>query len=498
MYILDNGGDNMYIVVNAATGEAMSSTTYPTAQEAIMARTLYIDVKTRIQRVVDDSWMIREAARLADGTYRPLPDFFPTMSSHFAHWASDNQRVAFTESPEKGMDDKQLVLDPATYISRFFGAIYKPHEIRDLSYRLLGINESQRDIFRLSCSEEDFIYAYTRGLNVKSESSLHVSCMAKPASYFGTDDHPASVYATGETPESLSIAYTIDPDDPDHRVTARAVVWPYMRRFVRVYGDDEQFRYNLVNKLESMGYERGSDFSGAILRVKTISRRSNIVLMPYIDGDAQFVDGSIDSEFFTITDRRRGAFAAASTGGQIQLMSCACDHCGNGMDEDDSYDVDGERWCESCYETDTTYCEYYDESYNNNVTDFVTVIRRRRHHTGSNYEQTWSQGAADDYAFHCENTDQWYSSNDFTQIDVTINTNGRTQTWCHEETTDDWFCCDDCGDYFHNDLRADHDEADICIDCHAANKANNEPQPNVPHRINDDNQLELELELGVI
>lgn len=471
----------MYIVVNAITGEPMSNTVYPTAQEAVMARGLYIDVKTRIQRVVDDSWMLREAARLADGTYTPLPDFFPTVSSHYAHWASDNKRIAFTESPEKGMDDKQLVLDPTAYLSRYFNTIYKPHEIRDLAYRLLGIASTQLDIFRLSQTEEAFVFAYTKGRCVKSESSGHVSCMA--ASHFDPDCHPASVYATGETPQSLAIAYTINPDDPENHVTARALVWPHEKRFVRVYGDDEQMRHDLINRLETMGYERDSDLSGAILRVKPISKRSNTVLMPYIDGDAQYVDGSIDDEFFTITEYQRGAFAATSTSGQISLHTCTCDHCGEAVDEDDTYGVGDERWCEGCYDSDSTFCEYYEESYNNNHTDFVTVRRR-------NYEQTWSEDAAHNHAFHCEHTDQWYADRDFTQIEVIVDERGNTETWCAEEA-EDFFCCDDCGLHYHIDLKADHDKADICIDCHAANEANNEPQPNVPHRINDDNQLEL-------
>jgi|GEM_PF-4283893 len=505
----------MFQLIDVSTGVPVNGDLYITADAALAARAYYPGVKTRIQQVTDDSWMEREASRLVSGHHEVLPSYIVgyTKDGHFAHVAKlDRTKIAFTESPEKGMRDIQTVVPASTYLARFAGDQLSPDKIRDLAARYesrLVVNSSTLVI---SHARDAFRFAYN-DQPVKSESSDHVSCMARSArSYTGTLNlHPAEAYATDQ--DGLAIAYTTDPQNPNS-VTARAVVWPRFNHFVRVYGLTDQYRIALTAMLKERGYERTNSFAGAPLnRIPAETEldaddEDGTFLMPYLDGEDKCVDDHPAKRRFFICDS--GDYAADETGGTIEVgnysrTQCGC--CGDRMHrDDDQYSVDGEVWCLSCFDNEAFTCEYHGESYSHSNGDPTTVWRRarRRDHNGigspwRTWEETWSGDAAQSYAFHCENTDQWYANGDYTAMEVIVNTRVGTQTWCQEETEGEYFRCPDCEEIFANDMA--HPESVNtgvmrCHECHDAYVAEQEERGYpMPTFVADANQLELNINI---
>jgi len=491
-----------YQVINVDTNEPVNNLTYDTAQDAIAARGMY-SFRTRIQAVVDindNSWMERERIRLEDGTYTPVPSWFELYCNpdHFVHLAQGTTitdgMLAFTESAQKGQLDLQLKLSVSKYLARFLGNTMSSDKIRGIAGKFAA------DTYTLTVeqTEEAFVFAY-EGQEVMSESSLHVSCMAKYASDYGTPIHPAAVYYTGDRSDSLAIAYIRDPKD-DSKVLARALVWPSQEIFVKLYGTSETMRITLCEKLEAAGFTRGDNFSSA--RLKRIEMRGGAkYVMPYIDGNCQYVDDYGD--YFEIVGS--GEYSATSTNGYIYSSSqYTCDNCGDGTSEDDTHDVQGSTWCEHCYENYTFFCERTEETYPDSCgsNEVVTMVRTNRSAVRTNRSarhrtiQRWSQDACDSYAFFCEHTETYYDSEHFNSVEVaTQSSRGAaiTETWCAEETSDDYFICPDCGEvYTHDFMSSTHNDDGemVCTDC--AEKRSDDGDTfklsPVSHIVNDQNQ----------
>jgi len=338
-----------------------------------------------------------------------------------------------------------------------------------------------------------------------------VSCMARAArSYTGTLNlHPAEAYATDQ--DGLAIAYTTDPND-SQRVTARAVLWPREKTFIRVYGLTDQYRIALTEMLREREYGRTTSFAGAPLnRIPAetecdATAEDGTFLMPYLDGEDKSVDDYPTKRRFFICDC--GDYAADETSGTIEVgrgSRCQCENCGYRVDDENTYVVDEfHTWCESCYENEAFTCQYSGDVCSNSSGDPTTVWRRSRRsmHNGigspwRTWEETWSGSAAQSYAFHCENTDQWYADSDYTVMEVIVNTRAGTQTWCQEETEGEYFRCPDCEEIFANDMA--HPESVNtgvmrCHDCHNAYVAEQEERGYpMPTFVADANQIPLSL-----
>lgn len=424
----------MFRVVYADTGAPALSIAFASASEASAIRACLATPRPlRIARIVNDSWRIREALRFDNGTYKPLPaiimqaEWFINSDAdknHFAHRAiSDHAKIAFTESPEKGMDDRQTVIPINRYLARYFGDKLRSEDIAKISalyttpeYNLIIGNDA-----------ESFRFAYS-GQDVKSESSLHFSCMRYTKEYFNTPCHPAEAYAG----HGLAIAYIVDLDD-DRRVIARAVIWPEKMRFVRVYGTDEKIRVALTDMLESRGFERADDWRGARLSVVDFGGR---IVVPYIDGDVTSLEHDEDEDFMTVT--RHGNIDGSTTQGWTESASNRhiCECCGDREHEDNMRRVGSELWCDSCVSDNAIFCEYNEEYYPDSDS-FSTVQSRHG-------EQMWHDTAVNRHAFYCDRTGEYYSDNDFTQIEVETG-NNRVETWCEEESTDSFFTCEKTG-----------------------------------------------------
>jgi hypothetical protein len=151
----------------------------------------------------------------------------------------------------------------------------------------------------------------------------------------------------GNSPD-LAVAYLGNLES--NEVSARAVVWPDEKLYVRVYGDDL-----LRLLLEQQGYEN-CDLDGA--RVRRIEERGSVV-MPYLDGPQNAKESSC-GQYMILTDD--GEYECTNTSGYASGGREQCDCCGDRYDPDDLYTAtDGNRVCGDCIGSDDyegTSCSY--------------------------------------------------------------------------------------------------------------------------------------------
>jgi len=494
----------MFRLICLTTGEPVNDVVYTSAEEALNAKHS-LGVKARIQRVITNEWAVREHTRLSDGTYTPVPEFLsPFMvTRHYVHVSStDRTRLAYTQSPEKGMEDRQTVTTVGAYLGKYAADKLQPHQIRDLAdrYAAWAIGDVSTVI---SYTREAFRFAYSNQ-PVYSPSSSYVSCMAKAGrTYTGNDNlHPAEAYSTDS--DGLHIAYTVKHDDPKV-VTARAVIWPKHNHYIRIYALDDAYRTALDEYLKANDYTRTTDFEGAPLsRIEVCSgdlsdEEDGEFLMPYIDGEAQCVSDFPERKRFIICDNGCGDYGAHETSGVLATgdasskTRCAC--CGERGDAGYMNIVDGERWCEDCISESAAYCENHEEYFSVHNTTFNTVYafmgygRHRRI-----IEQTWCASACRFSAFECERTGNLYAANDFEAIEVVVDRHGSTETWCQEaaEADDALYYCEHCEKFYanKNDLVARHeDRCQSCLD--ELVKAEEEAGRIYPIYICDYHQMEM-------
>jgi len=425
----------MFRVVFADTGLPALSIAFDTATQASAIRDCLATARPlRIARIVNDSWRTREAGRFDNGMYKALPAIITEAQwfvgsdasrNHFAHRAnSDPSKVAFTESPEKGMDDKQTVIPINRYLARYFGDRLRSEEIAKLS----ALYTAPEHSLTIGSDAQAFHFAYSEQ-DVKSESSMHSSCMRYTRQYFGTPCHPAETYAAGD----LAIAYITCPDD-SARVIARAIIWPEKMSFVRVYGVDETIRVALVDMLETLGYSRADDWRGARIRAIEFDGR---VMVPYIDGEITSLEYDDDDDVMTVS--RHGNVDGSSTRGWAHSNSgrVSCEHCGDRVCEDDTRHVGNEMWCDDCVSNGAIFCEYSEEYFSDDER-FIEVETT----SGS---QAWHNSASR-HAFHCENLNAWFANGDFNEIEV--NTRNGVQVWCEQDNSDDYFVCEKTGEAY--------------------------------------------------
>ena len=298
-----------FAVINVESGDTLNSVlthtplTFATAEEAnVVARELAISSgnKYRIKRVLDDSWKHREQQRFADGDYEYLPwtglDWWDDRAAvaihkeHYPHPSTQEPgKIAYTESPEKGMDDVQTQIKPSKYLEKFrdilenyggskyamilareFASIYEPRELR-------------------FAKTEDEIQAVYENCNSDAESCMGSEEYRKDhgwgypeAGKWPGDVHACRVYA-GE----LQIAYiTEDSEDEDSEVVARAVIWPEKKTHSRIYGAAEA---TLKRALQQAGYTFNPPIGAKLQRVPHGKR----FLLPYIDGGSRSGQGSL-------------------------------------------------------------------------------------------------------------------------------------------------------------------------------------------------------------
>ena len=300
-------------------------------------------------------WRAREVRRFNEGVYKTVQFALIFRNNtaavnkamklwyHFPHMALGNpELVAFTPNQDYGMRDRQVSMKIGKYLQRFFGDELSAEEIRDIAN-----NGKGREIQWAETAEE-FKWVYLNGPN---------SCMVSGFCH-GVDTHPTEAYTyqyPDGTPE-FRLAYF----KSGGRVTARSLCSVKHKVFVRHYGDDGPI---LESCLTEAGYSRVSGMGSYGLRLKKIEE-NGITVMPYLDGDDQYVQDC--GNFFEWTSDGISADNADGTLGEsIEYTSCG--ECGDQYEEDDMNGTYlGNSICACCRDEYYIYAYYgmhNDQSY---------------------------------------------------------------------------------------------------------------------------------------
>lgn len=216
----------------------------------------------------------REATRLRDGTYKVLPDWFPTKPDHYAHLSKAEGYIAFTLNKAQLVEDRHERMPASTYLARYFCERLAPHEISALHHRLHGWRQGYSDLE--VTGDSGVIYdAYV--------NSAITSCMA--SNFPDLRGHPTEAYGDGSDVHIAIIR------NRNNEIVARAMVNIKNKRYVSVYGANETAREHLRAALAAEDYHYDYyGMRGARLNLVKDACDSDKYLMPYIDGGCGYID----------------------------------------------------------------------------------------------------------------------------------------------------------------------------------------------------------------
>jgi hypothetical protein len=278
----------------------------------------------RIEEISDqDYWHERERGRFGNAYVHVPWAGEPWNVGHEHHYPHLSQKqlgkIAFTEDDKKGMADRQTIISPGRYLTRFFSDKLTPKEIE----RWAGAVSMASKEFELKITQDaDEIEAiYVNGPG---------SCMSGKRSW---EVHPARIYAGPD----LAVAYLGTPEKP----TARCVIWPEKKLRSVMYGDVTK----LEIALDGADYVEGEMYGA---RLRKIELGHGAYVMPYLDcapgiedGDEFFITGGDDND-------------CSTQDGKIYLGS-PCGNCCEIMRDGDEYFVQDihETWCDECAESES-------------------------------------------------------------------------------------------------------------------------------------------------
>lgn len=305
--------------------------------EIIQPRPLAIKVDTGI-------WRTREAQRFRDGVYQSVPfadspwfRLSDAALNHYLHVSTDRvDMVAYTESHEKGMADRQTRMRVGAYLTRYFGDVLSSDEIRDISTQFTA--ERENVVLLIAHTADEIEEVYTTGPS---------SCMSHDADDFDSPFHPVRVYAAGD----LAVAYIRRSGE----ITARCLVWPEEKVHGRIYGDKER----ILPRLKDAGYSEGS-FAGARLTRYIYNDR---YVVPYVDSDRHMAR---DEGEYLFIDPNGDVDCEVSDGLSHLKNGSPCEACDNIVESDSLLEVHDSTFsglfitrciCEHCADNHTFRCE---------------------------------------------------------------------------------------------------------------------------------------------
>ncbi|MEN3238629.1 hypothetical protein PUR29_34885 [Methylobacterium ajmalii] len=244
-----------------------------------------------------DEWRERERVRFGNGEYIAMPaewDLSP-ITDHFLHPSRDDPtKLAFIESPEKGVLDRQTRVTPGRYLERYY-----PHLSQVERNRYIAMIDKP-DGLHFAITADDIVMTYTRGPS---------SCMSHHTEKFQSRPiHPVKPYAGGD----LQVAYLMR----DGTVTARALAWPERKLYGRPYGDIAR----IERALQDAGYKHGPLIGARLVKIWHEDYKRYIA--PYIDYQKCLHDPDPDKHegFLVIPEEGHGELSARHTDGFAHPM----------------------------------------------------------------------------------------------------------------------------------------------------------------------------------
>lgn len=359
----------------------------------------------------NNTWKAREAQRMTDGTYTPLPwaneEWFKATHDRLQHYAhvstEDKGKIAYTRDDDSGRRNIKVRVSVGRYLQEYYADTLrnlpsKETETTNVHGEKITVDALQwyvksftnqyggGVVVKFACGPQDMVHVYTHG---------PASCMAYEVNQFQSAPiHPVEVYAAGD----LQVAYI---EDENKDITARALVWPERKAVGRIYGDHMSLSY----ALRELGYsgEDAMSLNGARL-LQIPHGDTDAYVMPYIDGSGSYGQHPTDKGFFQIGGRNHAGY---THGLDRDLEEGeACDRCGDHYDLDDMVFVmvnrreDEQRWCECCVDHAGYFCEESNNTYSDAVPSIMTADGR-----------TIARHRAGDY-FVCVVMDEYYHIDD--------------------------------------------------------------------------------------
>lgn len=284
--------------------------------------------KLKIVRVSDNdaAWKRREQERFATGYYTKVPwinePWFKGSigeTEHFVRVSKKNRgMVAYIENHVKGALDTATRIRPGTYLSRFYADKLTAPQIRDLATAFAAKYGGDNEVkFATTASAIERVYRHGP-----------TSCMSLASSRYATRVHPVRAYA--DAGGDLAVAYI----ERKGEITARAVVWPEKKIYVRRYGDGIRLEKSLID----LGYKPGSLVGAKLARIPVVYNGNDYFVCPYLDNDSPYVVD--DGKHLIISPSVPGAMPAHSTCGIIARIRPACADCG------ETHGIDIHRWAD--------------------------------------------------------------------------------------------------------------------------------------------------------
>lgn len=375
-----------------------------------------IGEKLCVKPIIDEAWRQREMTRFANNEYRYLPwvirreawwnsdTAYAIHKDHYAHASLEKPGfIAYTKSPEDGAKDKQSLLRPGAYLSRYFEKVL--HDFGISEKILVDDFMTMYGPIEVKFAEtaEDIVKVYTRGPQ---------TCLRKDK-FWPKAIHPASVYAAGD----LQVAYI---GNIDGKVSARTVVWPDKKLHSRVYGDIAR----LTQGLQRLDYKWGAPIGAKLKRIQlgpTTMDQGDIpnacFLVPYLDKKNQQGGGHLSvkdmgDHLVICPEGEPGSHHAGGPDGYSgnytpldgEYPKFQCERCEEEerikemrtvrvSDPDDG--DERQNWCRNCAEEHTWCCGYSGDLFVEEV-DSVEVDG-----------DMWAKYYADMYAKQCEVTGEF-------------------------------------------------------------------------------------------
>jgi hypothetical protein len=355
----------------------------------------------------------RTSARIADGTYRPVPDDFPTKHGTGVHISTNNpELLAYYPTLEHIKRDRPQQIKPGRYLKKYFPEMSDD----DIRIQASRVKPMRLEFFS---NWEDMFEVY-RELD---RNDVVESCMSKDN--WGSK-HPLMVYHNSD----VELAVLYDGDMP----VARALYNKNTREYPMVYGQWERMK----NALDNAGFVHGSLNGARINRIDRHGRGmenngSDELLMPYIDGHrpldrSEHNPTNVDVFDNWVTINEHGEFKANEWRTMtLAISNTRCECCGDGMCSEEGVWIEQEEItvCESCY------------NYN-----CVTVYGERRGH-----EFVATQEYAERNYVYIDAANQWFED------DSAALANGWIYSRWHEDylRNDDVVYVEGMDDYVHYD-----------------------------------------------
>ena len=382
----------------------------------------------------NEFWKERERERLESGYYDPAPwseEYWYRSSDysriHFLHMSRDKEAfVAYTESHDKGVEDKQMRIRAGKYLQKYFHDILDSDEIKFWAGKV-SILTGETQEFQLATTPDEIERIYVNGPN---------SCMGHHVDRYESPFHPTRVYGAGD----LAVAYI----ERDNSIAARCLCWPEKKIYARIYGDGGVWSKQLGDLLESASYTRAYD-SSCWTGARLIRHEYNDgFVAPYFDIPVSLTD---DGEYLkTVMNGEIDPYAESGVTGDVGRI---CDNCYERYnDEDEGGMIGGSSYCDSCYCELSFHCEDCSE----------TGFAEDSHYIESS-DRCVCESCADDYP-SCDDCGERNSQDSSYHIESSDKTVCES---CYEEK---YFSCEECGESESQKNRVERiDGESICASC---------------------------------